>query len=211
MVFHVESRGAARIGRILNKPIPCIPHPVDVTKIKLFRKQPFEIPTITCQYHRYWGTWSVYYYATRNIPEIQTILCNLGGNLPQRVSFEVYFGEVVGATHHQTYIDKYLSKAYINLDVTPDKTYGRGLVEAAALGLPTISNTTNEAATRIFPEIMINDQDDDVAMHDTLEKLLFNTEFAKDMSDKGLERCEYYNYKNSYKRMLIALEERDLV
>lgn len=207
-VFHVESTGAARVGRMLNRKVHCIPHPVDTVRLKKLKNAPFSEPTITCQYHRYWGTWSVYYYALRDMKwNVRSILCNLPNNsMPPLISPEVYFGDVCGVMPHQQYITDVLSKAYINLDAAPDKTFGRGVIEAAVLGVPTVGTASIEAMGRLFPSLRINDPDDEIQMRYHIEHLLKDPEFYRECMQQGKEQAEHYNNKNSYKRMMNAVE-----
>jgi glycosyltransferase involved in cell wall biosynthesis len=212
LVFHVESQGAARISRILNKPVPTIPHPVDVDRIKKFRSQPYSIPTITCQYHRYWGNWAAYHYALRDVKDVRSILCNLPQkDMPPLVSVEAYFSQVCQVLDHPRYLNEVLSKAYINIDVTPDATFGRGIVEAAALGIPTIGTASIEAMKLLFPDLIVMNPDDDLAIKKKVNELLDDTEHALHTSKFAEERCKHYDNVSSYKRMVYYLEEVNLV
>jgi glycosyltransferase involved in cell wall biosynthesis len=105
-------------------------------------------------------------------------------------------------------MSKVMAQAFANIDVTPDYTYGRGVVEAAALGIPTIASNTIEAARLIWPELCVG-HEDDIAIERLLRDLLTNTSFTKRMSDQGIERCNFYSTKNSYERMREWLEAVD--
>lgn len=208
VVFHVTESGATRLGKLLSRTVPVIPHPVDVKRIKLLRTQPSWPPVATCQYHRYWGTWVIYYYAMMEARKagVRSMLCNVSGEMPRMISPEVYFDEVIPSAHYIPYMKDVLAKAFVNLDATPDKTYGRGVIEAAALGIPTIGSPSIEAIPRLFPELCINDQDDDTNMSKLLMKIVQDKEFAKQMSDQGQERCTYYDCQHAYERMVTAIE-----
>jgi hypothetical protein len=208
MVFHVEKSGARRIGKVLGKDVPCIPHPVDVERIGKLRTQPSHPAVVTCHFHRYWGTWAPYYYATMKLRKeynLRTMLVNVWGDTPIRVSLESYFDEIVGNTDYFQFMQKVMAPAFCNMDVTPDYTYGRGVVESAALGIPTIGSCTIEAQRKIWSGLMVGHEDDDlIEIH--LRHLITDTEFAKEMSDQGIERCKFYSTRNSYERMVEALE-----
>ena len=209
MVFHVESSGARRLSGVMGKEIHCIPHPVDVERLGKLKVQPSHPAVVTCHFHRYWGTWAPYYYATLNLRKefnLRTMLVNVWGDSPIKVSLEAYFDEIVGNTNYMEFMQKVMAPAFANIDVTPDITYGRGIVEAAALGIPTIGANGIEAARTIYPELVVgSEEDNEIERH--LRRLITDTEFAKIMSDQGIERCKFYSTKNSYERMVKAMEE----
>jgi glycosyltransferase involved in cell wall biosynthesis len=209
MVFHVESTGARTLTSLLGDTfVSCIPHPVDVDRIKKFIVQPHDPPTITCQWHRYRGTWDSYYYGLKDI-DAARVLVNFYGE-PPITDLEVMFDQIMPATEYTEYLKNILAPAAINVDMAPDLTYGRGVVDAAALGVPTVGSNTIEAMNRIWPELV-------TPPHDYYEtkalttKLLTDKGFGGRMSVVGQERAKFYNTENSYKRMKEALEERKLI
>lgn len=209
MVFHVEWTGARILTNYLEKPVPCIPHPVDTDRIKKLRTQPNDPPTITCQWHRYHATWEGYYYALHRLP-IARILVNMFGDRPGMTDIESQFDQVLPATDYITYLKTILAPAWINIDLAPDRTFGRGVVDAAALGIPTIGSMSIDAMSSIWPELTVDPYD-----HKEIENLVCKLgdepDWAKELSDRGQERCVRWNTKNSYEKMRKALEERNLI
>jgi glycosyltransferase involved in cell wall biosynthesis len=202
LVFHVEPIGAAALQQFLGVPVPTVPHPSDVSRIKEFR-QPTRLPAIAaCQYHRYMYTWHPYFYALREFPELLSALMNVSSPQPD-VPFDAYFNEVFTRTAYEEYIAM-LGGSFINLDLTPDYTYGRGIVDAAALGVPTIGSVTCWAATHIWPDLAVQPY----YIHqikDRVRRLITDPEFASEMSSRGTELSEHYNLENSYNRMVECL------
>lgn len=204
MVFHVESIGAKILARYIERPVAVLPHPVDVVKIKKLRVQPHNPPVITCQWHRYRGTWDSYYYALYKIPAAR-ILVNMYGDRPPLTDLEVLFNQVMPNMDYLKYMKEVLAPAWLNMDMAPDITQGRGVVDAAALGIPTIGNRSIEAMLRLWPQLIV-----DYWEHEKIEQLVIklaeDTEFAKEMSDVGQENCKYYDCEHAYGRMVTALE-----
>jgi hypothetical protein len=163
MVFHVESNGANRIRRLLSEEtknkVFTIPHPVNTKEIQRAAKTERE-PVIACQYHRYMDSWQDYWWGLMEIrkqyPDYKVILMNYtapeGGR--GRVPIVSMFDEVIGRQKYFEYI-KMLSNVEINIDITSDYTYGRGVVDAAALGVPTIGSCTIEAMKTVFKDTMV--------------------------------------------------------
>lgn len=206
MVFHVEETGARLLQHFLGKPVHTIPHPVDTARIKQHQGRP---PTngvlATCQWHRYNATWSAYYYGLHNI-NIKRYLVAFGGANPSAlVDLEAMFHRVVPVMRYVPYLDTILSKATINLDLAPDVTYGRGYVEAAALGVPTVASNTIAAARRVAPELTVKPYDH-IEIERLTHKLTGNPEFYHAMVKQGRERSEFYSCANSYDRLMEALD-----
>lgn len=207
-VFHVEPEGAARLGAFLGREVPAIPHPADIVKIKKFRSPSKHPIVVACQYHRYLFGWPQYFYSTYPIrkthPDIRVVLMNYSSEQRSVVAMDGLFDEVPERVPYPAYLDM-LSDCYLNMDVTQDFTFGRGVVDAAALGVPTIGSNTIDAMNRIWPELAVNPQDTG-GMTTLLNSLLLDREFAGEMSAQGTERCEYYSLENSYKRLVEYLE-----
>lgn len=206
MVFHVESSGAAALSRFLGRKVPIIPHPVDTRHIKQLLVDGKNKETLaTCQWHRYGSTWSAYYYGLLG-HKLTKYLVSFTPPGPQKlVNLETLFDRVLLSMEYVKYISHVLSTATINLDLAPDNTYGRGLVDAAALGIPTIGSNTIESARIIWPELAVKPHDHK-ATYDVADRLLHDDEFYHDMSERGIDMCELYSCESSYKRMMEALD-----
>ena len=211
MVFHVESTGAQRLERLLGKKVHVIPHPTNVEDIKKGIKPTDErSASITCQYHRYADTWDVYYYGLMNIRkeyDLRTILMNFEpkDKAKPRVPIICMFTELINKMNYRDYLQLF-ANAFVNVDITFDHTYGRGIVEAAALGIPTIGSNTIEAMHILWPDLEV-EPGNDVMMGRVMRKLLDDDEFREEMITQGFERCEYYSLEDSYLKMLVALGE----
>ena len=213
MVFHVESTGATRLERLLGRKVYTIPHPVNVEDIKagaITGEGNDRSPVISCQYHRYADTWADYYYGLLNIrrdyPEISTVLMNYvaPANGP-KVPCICMFNELLSTMPYPEYME-ILRKVLINVDVTYDYTYGRGIVEAAALKIPTVGSSTIEAQRVLSPELAITPGKDE-EMEAAIEDLLMDDDYRETAAQQAYENCETYSLENSYKLMTQILEE----
>jgi len=201
-IFHVEEFAASRLERHTGRKIWCIPHPVDVWTIaKCYRKPVPEAHVISCQHHRYLNTWEYGFYATRKLRkefELSTVLMNfhLDGRPP--VAIDGYFDDIVDRLDYPNYM-QLLAKSYLNMDVTPQHTYGRGVVDAAALGVPTVGSNTISAMRRLFP-LLVCDPVDDQTMESLLRKLLNDGEFMQLCADNAQDSVKYYDYTHALAR-----------
>jgi hypothetical protein len=212
-VFHVESNGAAGLEQLLDKKIPVIPHPINTEYIKSQRKQTDYPIVITCQYHRYFETWSEYFRTTwrlrKKYPELRVVLIGVTEPPKLKIGINSTFSDVLGRLPWKTYID-FLSQAFLNISTTLDYTYGRDVVEAAALGVPTVGSRTIEAMRNIWPSLAY-DPVDTTSMEWELDNLLLDPEYASEMSKQGIDKCEHYSLKNSHDRMVVELEKAEVI
>jgi glycosyltransferase involved in cell wall biosynthesis len=109
------------------------------------------------------------------------------------------FTELIQRIPYPDYV-QILSQALINVDITYDYTYGRGIVDAAALKVPTVGSDTIEAMRDIWPELTIT-PGKDWQMETIVKKLLDNEDWRDLMAQRGTDHCEIYSQKNSYERM----------
>jgi hypothetical protein len=207
-IFHVESLGAGRVSQLIGKPVPVIPHPVDVKGISKYRKPFPSLEIISCQHHRYLNTWVEYWFATYNIRKeygLRTVMQNWWGSERPPVAIDGFFDDIIERTNYDKFLE-IASESYLNMDITHDRTYGRGIVDFAGLGVPTVGSNSIEAMNRIWPELACNSLDT-LKMEKTLRKLLENPEFMQKMSDQGIKRAKYYDFDHSWKRMKKLLED----
>jgi len=201
-IFHVEELASMRLERHLERKVWCVPHPVDVWTIsKFYRKIVPEAHVISVQHHRYLDNWDYGFYATRQLRKefnLSTVLMSYWSAGRPTVPIDGYYDDIIGRTNYPDYIQM-LSKSYLNMDVTPQHTYGRGIVDAAALGIPTIASNTISAAKRLFP-LLTCDAVDDKKMEDLLRQLITNSEFMQLCVDNALDMVKYYDYTHSYDR-----------
>lgn len=201
-IFHVEEHGSRRLERQLERKVWCIPHPVDVWTITKFYRQ--MVPTshvISVQHHRYLNNWEYGFYATRKIRkeyDVSTVLMNywLGERPP--VPIDAYFDDILDRMEYPDYIQA-LAESYINMDVTPHHTYGRGVIDAAALGIPTVGSNTIAAMRELFP-LLACDPVDDAKMEELIRRLMNEPEFMQLCVDSALDMVKKYDFTHAVER-----------
>ena len=214
-LFHVEPLGALRLSDFLGRKVYTLPHPVDVDGIhRMGLAQPTMEPvTISCQYHRYKDTWDPYFYAMRPLREeygVRTALCNASSTPSHGHPVESLFDLIY---HRSNYLDylKLLSQMYLNLDIAWDVTYGRGIIDSAAMGIPTVGWLGVHAMNILFPELTISNPYNHLELRSVVVRLLDDPDFAAEVSKSGTERSSYFSLDSSYSRMVTALEEEELI
>jgi hypothetical protein len=211
-VFHVESTGANRLKRLLDKNVEVIPHPINIVDIKEGVKtgeQNERAPVVSCQYHRYADTWCEYYYGLMGIRQeydVNVVLMNYSPPDGKKIEVPLVcmFNEITDRLPYPSYIE-YLSRSLINVDVTYDHTYGRGVVEAAAMKVPTIGSSTIEAMTLLFPELKIT-PGNDAEMRGMTRQLLENDDWREEVAQRGYEESNWYSQKSCYDMMVEMTE-----
>jgi glycosyltransferase involved in cell wall biosynthesis len=214
-VFHVEMTGAARLSKWLGRDVQVIPHPVDTEEIAKGRRSD-RSPVISCQYHRYMNTWTEYFYGLKDVAkefDLNLVLMNVetdaGDGKRAKVPMHGMFDEIIPRLEYRRYL-QFLSYSMFNVDITHDNTYGRGVVDAAALGVPTVGSNTIDAARLLFGDICIDPWDTE-AMSRKVRYLCENEDAREIMTQYGMERADYYSLEKSYNRMVNELEVAGLV
>jgi len=165
---------------------------------------------IACQYHRYLDSWHDYWWGLKEIRETykdyKVVLMNYTAPEKKgRVPIVCMFDEVMGRMKYFEYL-KLLSHVTINIDITPDYTYGRGVVDAAALGVPTIGSKTISAAQMLFGSLMVESgRDNDVKQK--CINLLEDDKFYEYIANDAGQTCDYYSLEKSYNRMVDVICE----
>ena len=200
-IFCTEGYMTRRMETFLERKVWHIPHPCDVDTIEANFKRPSpEAYVISCQHHRYMNTWATYFFATRKVKkeyDASVVLMNYvktAGN----VRLETMFDDVMPRVKYTDYIEA-LSKVFANMDTTLDYTYGRGVVDAAALGVPTVGGDSIEAMRVLFPDLACRNVDDR-AMEEKLEKLATDPDFASEVSNRASERVKVYGFRRSIEK-----------
>lgn len=214
MVFHVEPYGAERIHSLTGIDVAVLPHPVDTELVKAFRIEGAVKPPVvwSCQYHRYFNTWCDYFYATQELKkeyDARTVLMNLTVTEENKMPFNSYFDEIIESMQYEQYL-QLLARSWLNMDTTPDYTYGRGVVDAAVLGVPTITDCNCYAGRIIWPALQVN-YGDDRSVRERIKYVMDTDGVLETEAKAGIQRAEIFGLKTSYDRMVAELEARELV
>ena len=202
LVFHVESRGAKVLEYVLKRPVPCLPHPVDIDGLDTFREDNREPYTVNI-YHRYYPDIVSSYWVTRDLPLNLVMLGYKGGNVPSLSMYDHDLGLI-------PFIEaiEIMSKATFGLDLFHGYNYGRAVAEFASLAVPCVCSKTIDACNRLFPDLSVNPFDIKKA-NNLFKKMIKDGEFHENVFKKAYYEAGYYSQKNSYLRMCKALEEKE--
>jgi glycosyltransferase involved in cell wall biosynthesis len=160
------------------------------------------------------NTWAEYFYGLKDVAAeygLNVVLLNfeMGDDKRAKVPINSMFDEIIPRLDYRKYLS-FLSQSMLNVDITHDKTYGRGVVDAAALGVPTIGSNTIDAARILFGDYCIDPWDTN-AMDGMVQFLLDTEEEREKAATYGMKHCARYSLENSYNKMIEELEEKGLV
>lgn len=199
MIFHVESTGASILEHVLNRKVHTLPHPVDVDGLDRYKRTDRE-PTIATMWHRYVPDCTLPYFAQKDIP-LYRVLLGHTGKVPTHSMYDFVY-------EPRTFIDtiETMASATFGCDLYPGRSYGRSVVEFAALAVPCVCSNTIEASCRCFPALAI-DPFDVAGAHKLFETLIDDTDKTVDIYKYAYEAAGYYSQKNSYERMIDAVDD----
>lgn len=195
ILFHVEYKGADVLSHMLNRKIEVCPHPVDVSGLYDYIAGERE-PMIGTLWHRYTGESLIPYIAQKNIP-LRRVLFGYNSQKPV-VSNAGMYDEIIPYQNYQDHIRE-IAKSKIGMDLYSGFSYGRGTIEFAGLGIPSVVSSTI-GASWLFPDTTVHPFDTRKAEEITL-KLSKDEEFANNVIKTAHDRCKHYSLKNSYDRM----------
>lgn len=203
VLFHVEAQGAVTLEHLTGKGVHVNPHPVDVSKIYDHVAKERE-PMIATMYHRYTGDTMTQWIAQRNIP-LRKVLFGYTPGKHNYVANAGMYDQIITYQPFGKHVPE-ISKALVGCDLYPGFTYGRAVIEFAALAIPAVCSGTIAAANWLFPDTAVNPFDTRAA-EEKLRKILEDQDFADSVIKRANARCGFYSLENSYKRFCSILEE----
>jgi hypothetical protein len=211
-LFHVEPQGANLMSYYLKRPVFVNPHPCCVELLSSkYRSGQDVSPVVLCQYHRYQYTWSIYFYASLKARSEKFAKFVLANYAPGQISMSIewFFDDVIRYRSYSDYIP-FLSKSLLNMDIPPDWVGGRGVVDAAALGIPTIGSKTSYSQSLIWPELAVDPYDFKSASA-LLDLFREDFVFYGEMVHQGVERSKQFGLDASRSRLIRMLEEENVI
>jgi len=203
-LFHVESAGAWALEHLINKKVNILPHPVDVTNLYDYIKQDRE-PIIGSIFHRYTGETMTHYISQKDIPLRRVLFGYSPISKQSMISNAGMFDQVFMQRGFSEHIEEF-SKTAIGCDLYSGYTFGRAVVEMAALGIPSVVSSTIEASYRLFPNTIV-DPFDTKSAAELFKSIHSDSEFANHIIKTAHENCSYYSLQNSYNRFIEMIEE----
>lgn len=201
MIFHVERTGAGILSYALGQKVNTLPHPVDVVGLDRYKKSERE-PTIVTMWHRYIPDCMTPYIAQKDIP-LYRVLLGHTGKVPTLSMYDFVYKP-------QPFVDgiETMSSATFGCDLYPGRSYGRSVVDFAALAVPCVCSNTIEASNRCFPDLCI-DPFNVASAHRLFELLSKDSDFLIDSYTYAYEAAGYYSQENCYDRFVKALENNE--
>lgn len=203
VLFHVESLGANILNHLTDRQVGVCPHPVDVSALYDCIKKERE-PMIGTMFHRYTGETLIPFIAQKNIPLRKVLFGYTPIGKQAMVSNAGMYDQILMYQGYRSHIEE-LAKSAIGCDLYSGFTYGRSVVELAALGIPSVVSSTIEASHRLFPKTMVQPFDTRAA-ETAFEELVQNEEFTNDVIKNAHRECGYYSLENSHKRFVDMVE-----
>lgn len=199
MIFHVESTGANILEHVLNRNIHTLPHPVDVVGLDKYKKTDRE-PTITTMWHRYIPDCTLPYFAQKDIG-LYRVLLGYSGKVPTLSMYDFVYPLRDYISTIET-----ISSSKFGCDLYPGRTFGRSIVEFAALAVPCVCSNTIESSNRCFPDISIDPFDIKKA-HEIYTNLIDDDEKYVSAFTYAYEAAGYYSQENSFNRFIECIEK----
>ena len=198
-VFHVEPHGAEILEHIIDKKVNVIPHPVDVTNLYDYIRKERE-PIIGTIFHRYFPNPLIPFTAQKNIPLRKILFGYQPVKNTRTVANAGMFDQIIPLKPFKENIIE-VSKSLIGCDMYEGFTFGRSVVELAALGIPSVCSSTISASNKLFPLTSVDPFDVNSA-----EKLFFklyeDEEFCNEVITYAHKECSQYSIKNSYTKFI---------
>lgn len=201
MVFHVESTGSNILEHVLDRKVHNLPHPVDVVGLDKYKKTERD-PTITTMWHRYIPDCTIPYLSQKGIPLYRSLL-GYKGNIPTLAMYDFVYKPM-------PFLDviEHMSSASFGCDLYAGRSYGRSVVEFAALAVPCVCSNTIEASCRCFPYLAVDPYNVSSA-HRRFKLLIDDRDKLVDVYTYAYNAAGYYSQENCYNRFITAIDEHE--
>ena len=115
------------------------------------------------------------------------------------------FDEHMSPMNYPEYVNSIMTNRFI-VKLSSCHTYGRNTVDTAALGVPTMGTDRVYSMVKCFPK-MIADPFDFKKQMQIADNIMNNRKWLDEQIEYASNACEFFNYDNSKKRFLDALED----
>lgn len=203
VVFHVEPKGAEILEHIIEKKVNVLEHPVDVSNIYDYMKKDRE-PIIGTIFHRYFPNTIIPYTTQKKVPLRRVLFGFQQINRKNIVANAGMFDQIIPIQPFRENINE-MSKCLIGCDLYEGFTFGRTVVELAALGVPTVCSSTMAASNKLFPFTSV-DPYDVYGAEKLFFKLYNDEEFCNEVITYANQNCSQYSIKNSYTKFIEMME-----
>lgn len=198
-----------------DRTIYLLPHPTNIDSIKQFRKpinaRQFNIAALIHRYDNNWKTIFMVLYRMielkqkgREMPDLEAIL--LSGDETAKIELMPFFGKIqMGMPYPQQM--EYLGRQLICVDSYHRlHTYGRTVVDCAAIGLPLVGTKLQYLQNFLFPRLT-TDPYDLYAQQDLVQRLVEDKTFYQEVVDYAYSKVDEYGFTKSVERFLAVVEK----
>lgn len=201
-IFGVEPLMCEMLTDALKRPVPCIPHPVDVKQLKKLQKRE-RAQRVGVSIHRYYGNTVLPWFAINELPQgwVTTAIGARGTNFAPKIHH--LYPEVQPYLKFKPLME-FVADLYAVVESYFIASYGRLTAECAALGVPVVGCKGVGAQARCFPETGI-EQFNPIQFKKTLHRLINDQDFYTAIIRHAVEAVEFYSLIESKKRMLAFL------
>jgi len=203
VIFHVEPHGAQVLEHLLGRKVHVCPHPVDVSSLYDYIEKERE-PMIATIFHRYTADILPAFIAQKDVPLRRVLFGYTPVGRQSAVANAGMFDQILPYQPYEAHIQE-LCKSAFGCDLYSGYSYGRSVVEFAALGIPAVVSSTIAASKRLFPYTTVRPFDTRTAER-RFKELLQNEDMCDDVISTAHSTCKYYSLENSYRRFVEMIE-----
>lgn len=204
MVFGTEPH---QVSNMVNGAF-CIPHP---TNTEWLKRQTTDTKSDSIGYVFHWwegGTYLPYRTCEKVKAKFNIAKSHVYGYKPQHDKMQRFLGltwdKQMPLDDFPNYAERIMGERVV-YDPNPYHTYGRNGVELACWGTPVVGSNRVFSYQKLFPELCCDPFDFNATMK--CFDIVFNQpEKMKEIMAKAYEEVEWFNYENSKKRFLEALD-----
>jgi len=201
-IFGVEPIMCELLSKNLKRKVKCIPHPVDVERLKVLRKYD-RGERIGVSIHRYVGNTVLPWFVVNDLPA-GWVTTAIGANSPSFApKVHHMYPEVQPYLKFESLME-FTSELYAVVESYTIASYGRFTAECAALGVPVVGCEIVSAQKKCFPRLATR-QFNPIEMSKVLKKLINDKEFYTEVVREAIAECEGYSLESSKKKMLAFL------
>jgi len=187
--------------------VPLIPHPCPTSDTKKFAMPPEErLDIIAVQYHRYSKQYLIPAMLVRNIMHPKapvTIPTLLMGCTDAQMATGLF-----DVQHSYTEWENFMylfSHCNYALTFSTISSHSRFAMESACLGTPCVGSMNQYMVAELFPRTAHNTYDFE-GMRQSLERLIKDEEFYKEVAASASENVEAYGWEKSKQRLLDGMK-----
>lgn len=202
--FATEDYGQSLLSFIVDKPVKCMPHPVDTEMLHRFRTSERE-ERVGVIYHWYEHSIELPYLILDKLNLKKILLGWIKEGDPKTPQTKTMYPLRHEDQQYATFIEKMNQCKYI-IDLYTLRSWGRATAESAALGIPTVGSNLVDSCRRCFPNT-ISDPWDIQSAYKNLKKLIDNKITYDKIANFAFEQSDYYSRELCEQRFLEMIEE----